>query len=132
MVGQRTTVSMTTNNKAAYFNVMSPGEGGNALYNGSMSSPATSFTATSMRSGDQRIRINRYRNAARRGERSQIRLKVSVTGLAGATATQVEEDASIPGTNYSATGNIPARLSIEALRGIFALAWSAGVVDLVI
>ncbi len=117
--GQRISVSMTANNKAAYFNVNSPGEADTAWYVGSMSSPENSFSGTIMRSGNQRIRVYLYRNAARRGERAQIRLNVSVTGQAGSatqlpgtvpgpggTATQLPGDALVPGTNYHATGSI--------------------------
>lgn len=121
--GQRLVASMTSNNTAAYFNVIEPGSADEAVYVGSMSSPANNAGWTVQRSGDLRIRVYLYRSAARRGESATIRLNISLTGNGsvatqlpgqvpgqGGTATQLPGDAMVPGTNYHATGPLDCRL----------------------
>jgi hypothetical protein len=121
--GQRLVASMTSNNSAAYFNVIEPGRADEAVYVGSMSSPANNAGWTIQRSGDLRIRVYLYRNAARRGESANIRLNIAITDQSGAamqlpgqvpgqggTATQLPGDAMVPGTNYHATGPLDCRL----------------------
>jgi len=115
--GQRLVASMTSNNTAAYYNVIEPGKTDEAVYVGSMSSPLNSVGWTIQKSGDLRIRVYLYRAAARRGESANIRLNISVTGAGGVatqlpgqmpgqggTASQLPGDALVPGTNYHATG----------------------------
>ena len=116
--GQRLAVSMTSNNSAAYFNILPPGGGDAALYVGENSDPANSYSATLQQSGDHRIRVYLYRAAARRGERANVRISLSVTGRGdtttqlpgtppangGGTASQLPGDALVAGTPFHARG----------------------------
>jgi len=108
---------MTSNNSAAYFNIIDPGERDVASYVGANSDPANSYSATLLKSGDTKIRVYLYRAAAMRGERANVRLSISVTGSggtatqlpgtpsgSGGTATQLPGDALVAGTPYHATG----------------------------
>jgi hypothetical protein len=111
--GQRLVASMTSDNSAAYFNVIEPGKADEAVYVGSMSSPSNSVGWTIRKSGDLRIRVYLYRAAARRGERATIRLNIAVNGSGagatqlpgqGGTASQLPGDALVQGTNFHARG----------------------------
>lgn len=123
--GQRLAVSMTSNNDAANFNLIAPGERDVAFYVGSNSSPSNVYNGRVPKSGDLKIRVYLYRAAAMNGERANIRLSLTVSGAGGATqlpgtapgngavAGQLPGDALVPGTQYNATG----RLSCMARLG---------------
>lgn len=81
--GQLMSVRFTTDNRFNYFNIVPPGRT-EAAYNGSISGASADIVAT--RSGDYRIPVYLMRNAARRGEIADFRLRVSVTD---GTATQL-------------------------------------------
>ncbi|MCM5570088.1 hypothetical protein M6I34_06175 [Burkholderiaceae bacterium FT117] len=90
--GQSMNVSMATDNGANYFNILAPGEGEVALFNGSTSE--NQFEGVLPRSGDYRIRVYLMPSAARRHEAARYRLEMIVSGparasgaRAGATAT---------------------------------------------
>lgn len=117
--GQRLAASMTSNNTAAYFNIMAPGEDYVAFYVGSNGIPLNSFSGTVPKSGDLKFRVYLYRAAARRGESANVRLSISITGQGGTathlpgnvqsdggTASHLPEDALVAGTPYNATGRI--------------------------
>lgn len=118
--GQRLVVSMQSKNRAAYFNLIAPGEQNVAFYAGDMSNPLNSFNGTVPKSGNMKIRVYLYRAAARRGEIAKINLRISITGKGGAAtqlpgnappagghATHLPGDAMVPGTNYHATTILP-------------------------
>jgi hypothetical protein len=148
--GQRLVVSMLSNNQAAYFNLIAPGEQNVAFYTGEMGSPFNSFSGVVPRSGDLKIRVYLYRAAARRGESARINLRISVTdqgGVAtqlpgvvppggghathlpgavppgGGNATHLPGDALVPGSNYHATTILPCAFD----GGVPARRCSAGV-----
>jgi hypothetical protein len=99
--GQTMNVSMATKHGATYFNILAPGETEVAMFNGSIN--GNQYEGTLPQSGDYRIRVYMMRSAARRNEVANYRLEmiVSTPGTSGGG------DATVPGTNYNATGNIP-------------------------
>jgi hypothetical protein len=74
---QTMTVTMTTSNKSAYFNVNPPGEDA-AIFIGSTSGDR--FEGKLTASGDYTIRVYLMRNAARRNESANYTLKIAVSG----------------------------------------------------
>lgn len=72
--GQRLTVSLRTSNRSNYFNVWAPGAD-TALYNETTGAP---FSGTLPADGDYRIQVYLMRNAARRNERANYTLNLSV------------------------------------------------------
>jgi hypothetical protein len=103
--GQRLSVSMTSKNTAAYFNLIAPGETDVAFYVGSNSTPLNRFDGIVPSTGDMRVRVYLYRAAARRNEVANYRLAISITGEAKQSGPP--GDAMIPGTDYHARGEIP-------------------------
>ncbi|MGJ3265071.1 MAG: SH3 domain-containing protein [Salinarimonas sp.] len=89
--GQRMQVSLTSSNTATYFNVYAPGSGPNdtALAAGTRTGPSmpeiNRFDGVLPSSGEYTISVFLFRNAARRGERADYTLDISVTGDIGAT-----------------------------------------------
>lgn len=100
--GQTMNVSMATRNTATYFNILEPGQTEVAIFNGSTS--GNQFKGSLKKSGDYSIRVYMMRSAARRNEVANYRLEISVAGTGG---TSGGGDATVPGTNFNATGNIP-------------------------
>ncbi len=100
--GQYMNVSMATDNRSNYFNIMEPGEEYAAIYNSSTS--GNQFEGTTAKSGDYRIRVYLMRSAARRGERANYRLEMIVSG-SGSSG-----DAMVSGTRYNATGEVACKL----------------------
>ncbi|MEV8467272.1 SH3 domain-containing protein [Fluviibacterium sp. DFM31] len=88
--GQTMTVSLTTDNAAAYFNVYAPGAGPGdaALAVGSLIGPMmpdlNRFEGVLPTSGTYTISVYLYRAAARRDEVAAYTLDVAVTGATGA------------------------------------------------
>lgn len=78
--GQTLRVSMRTNNRSAYFNVIAPGAQ-SALFDGSVR--GNSFSGRLPQTGDYRVRIYLMRNAARRGESATFSLDIGVSGQMG-------------------------------------------------
>lgn len=76
--GQAMNISMASPNLAAYFNLLEPGETEVAVYNGSMSDSLNMFEGVAAKSGDYRIRVYLYRNAARRNETAPYTLEAIV------------------------------------------------------
>lgn len=99
-------VSMSTNNDASYFNILAPGETEVALFNGSTS--GNQYEGTLSQSGDYKIRVYMMRSAARRNEVANYRLEMIVSTPDNAGNGS---DATVPGTNYNATGKIPCHVS---------------------
>jgi hypothetical protein len=100
--GQSMNVSMTTNNGASYFNILPPGETEVAMFNGSIN--GNQYEGALPKSGDYKIRVYMMRSAARRNEVANYRLEMIVSTP---SSTSGAKDATVPGTNYNATGNIP-------------------------
>jgi hypothetical protein len=75
--GQRLAASLKTDNPSNYFNIWAPGAS-EAIYNSSVSGELADVIVRS--SGDYRIQVYLMRNAARRNESADYRLKVEVTG----------------------------------------------------
>jgi hypothetical protein len=94
-------VSMATNNGANYFNILAPEETEVAMFNGSTN--GKQFEGTLSQSGDYKIRVYMMRSAARRNEVANYRLEMIVSTPSN---TSNGSDATVPGTNYNATGNI--------------------------
>ncbi len=76
--GQTMKVAMKTTNGAAYFNVLPPASTGEAIFIGS--TEGLSFEGALPKDGDYAIRVYLMRSAARRGERANVTLTVSITG----------------------------------------------------
>lgn len=74
--GQSMNISMASSNLSAYFNLLEPGETEVAVFNGSMGE--NMFEGVAAKSGDYRIRVYLYRNAARRGEKAPYTLEAAV------------------------------------------------------
>jgi len=100
--GQHMNISMSTNNGANYFNILAPGQTEVAMFNGSTSE--NQYEGTLSQSGDYKIRVYMMRSAARQNEVANYRLEMIIS-TAGNTSGR--GDATVPGTNYNATGNIP-------------------------
>lgn len=117
--GQRLAVSMRSTNRAAYFNLLAPGEQYVAFYTGDSSTPFNRFNGIVPKTGNMKIRVYLYRAAARRGELARVTLNVSITGRGG-VATQLPSRPPAggagqlpspppmrPGSNYDATTILP-------------------------
>ena len=74
--GQAMNISMGSQNASAYFNLLEPGETEVAVFNGSMNE--NMFEGTAKKSGDYRIRVYLFRNAARRNEKADYVLEAIV------------------------------------------------------
>ena len=83
--GQMMSVFLSSDNAATYFNVYAPGRslGDEALAIGELSNPINDWTGVLPASGEYTVAVFLYRSAARRGETSNFRLDVSVTGDTG-------------------------------------------------
>ncbi|HEX6219155.1 MAG TPA: hypothetical protein VFZ35_07770, partial [Sphingomicrobium sp.] len=78
--GEQLSVSMTSNNRSAYFNLIAPGQGNVAYYVGSNSNPPNRFDGMAPARGTQRIRVYLYRASGRRGEAASFQLYISTGG----------------------------------------------------
>jgi hypothetical protein len=81
--GQQLSVSMTSNHRAAYFNLLAPGQGNAAYYVGSNSNPVNRFDGVAPARGLQRIRVYLFRSFGRRADVANFQLYVSVSGRPG-------------------------------------------------
>lgn len=76
--GQTMTVSLSSANKSAYFNVLPPGSADEAMFIGSTS--GSRFTGSLPASGAYTIRVYLMRAAARQGQAAAFTLSIGVTG----------------------------------------------------
>ena len=97
--GQQLSVSMTSNHRAAYFNLLAPGQGGAAYYVGGNSMPINRFDGVAPARGLQRIRVYLYRSFGRRADVASFQLHVSVGGRPGWGANPI-----LPGPVYPGPG----------------------------
>jgi hypothetical protein len=98
--GQRMTVDLETDHSGNYFNVLAPGQTNVAFFVGS--TQGNRFRDKLQTTGDYTLRVYLVRAAARRNETVRYQLKVAVTGAASGSG-----DATVPGTEFHATGQIP-------------------------
>ena len=126
--GQVMTVTLRPTNNATYFNIYSPGKGpgDEALANSSIDGPMVpdlnQFSGILPSDGEYTISVYMMRSAARRNEKSNFTLDISIS--AKGTATQLPDkipvpasgDVLVPGTDFNATGIIScARSSGQAM-----------------
>lgn len=104
--GQQMHVSLNTKHTALYFNVLPPGSNDEAIFIGS--TEGNKFDGTLSATGTYKIRVYLMASAARRNESGNYGLAISVTG--GGSGG----DAKVAGTNYNATGKVPAALGTGA------------------
>lgn len=104
--GQTLRIELSTSNASNYFNVWAPGAD-EALFIGSNS--GAQFEGVLPASGDFRIDVYLYRNAARRNEVADYTLTVAVTGAAAPAPHPASPsgDALVPGTPFHATAQVP-------------------------
>lgn len=105
--GQTLTVSMKASQAAAFFNVLPPGSKDVAIYNSSIG--GNDYAGTLEKSGTYTLRVYLMRNEARRGVQADYTLKISITGAAAAAG-----DATVAGTRFHATGQVPCTMGTEA------------------
>lgn len=99
--GQTMTVNLSTNNGGNSFNIFAPGTlPGNdaAMFIGDIN--GNRYEGTLPSTGDYLVQVFLVRSAARRNEVANYRLQINIAG-------KTNTDATVPGTNYHATGNVP-------------------------
>jgi hypothetical protein len=74
--GQSMNVSMATDNRSSYFNIIAPGKANEAIFVGSIA--GNQFEGTVPAGGDYKIRVYLMRNAARRDETAKYRLEMII------------------------------------------------------
>ncbi len=113
--GQRMIAILETDNHGNYFNVLEPGESGEAVFIGSID--GNTFEGELSETGDYTIRVYLMRSSARRGETAKYKLDVAVAAV-GSLPSQAEpsnlteEDVRGSGTSFDATGDIPCALQL--------------------
>ncbi|WP_237214826.1 hypothetical protein [Falsiroseomonas oryziterrae] len=126
--GQMLQVVLHAGSDAVGFNVFEPGHVPGrdaALYIGEQGGPRMEVRTS--HDGDYLIQVFLNRAAARRGERANYRLEVAATG-GGTAAPARGNDATVPGTGFHATGQLPCareqgqpmascRFGVERTRG---------------
>jgi hypothetical protein len=100
--GQTLSVKLQKTNAQNYFNVMSPGSTGSAMFVGDSGEDYSGVLPTD---GDYIVRVYLMRPAARRGESSDYMLTVGASGKALAPIA-ASKDALIPGTSYHGSAKI--------------------------
>lgn len=103
--GQYMNVSLATKHGATYFNILAPGKGEEAMFNGSIN--GNQYEGALPASGDYKVRVYMMRSAARRNESAHYRLEMVVDGAGRAAAQTPAPDAKVAGTEFHAAGNIP-------------------------
>ncbi len=108
---QHMKVTLTSSSSSIYFNVFAPGKvpgKDEALFIGDTG--GNIFEGVLPASGDYMIQVFLYRNAARAGVRAKFTLDLAIDAAASA-------DATVPGTQFNATGEINcARYAGQSLR----------------
>ncbi len=109
--GQSLTVTLACPNKQAYFNV-TPAGSSSALYIGSLGGtkmPARRLPAD----GNYVVRVYLMRAAADRNEKASYKLTLALSGEA-LKALPATSDATVPGTLYHATAEVPCRYYLDS------------------
>lgn len=102
--GQTMTVSLKGSNGANYVNVLAPGSGDMAMFNGPLAD--NRFSGLLPTDGVYSLRVYLMRSAARRNESSDFTLSVAITGQP-LKPVSAKVDAVIPGTPYHAQTTTP-------------------------
>jgi hypothetical protein len=76
--GETLSVTMTTSNKSAYFNILPPGSTDEAIFIGSTS--GNSFRGALSDTGAYKVRVYLMRNAARQNQSAVFTLKIGLSG----------------------------------------------------
>lgn len=97
--GQLMTVSLKTDNTANYFNVLPP-DSEAAIFIGS--TLGNDWSGALPEDGVYKVRVYLMRSAARRNEKANFTITMSITGKASGSV-----DAKVAGTAYNATGRVP-------------------------
>ena len=71
-------INLTTDNASSYFNILAPGETQVAMFIGSVE--GNRYEGRLPKSGDYTIRVYLMRSAARRGEKANYKLDITVAG----------------------------------------------------
>jgi hypothetical protein len=100
--GQTLSVELQKTNAQNYFNVMSPGSTGSAMFVGDSGENYSGVLPTD---GDYIVRVYLMRPAARRGESSNYTLTIGASGKALAPIA-ASKDALVPGTSYHASAKV--------------------------
>jgi hypothetical protein len=100
--GQTLSVELQKTNAQNYFNVMSPGSTGSAMFVGDSGENYSGVLPTD---GDYIVRVYLMRPAARRGESSNYTLTIGASGKALAPVA-ASKDALVPGTSYHASAKV--------------------------
>ncbi len=101
--GQYADIEMTTDNTAAYFNIIAPGETDVALFNSS-SSGSNQYDGKLPATGDYKVRVYLFRAAARRGETANYRLHIAIETVGGTAARPEAEAPDVPAAPESLAG----------------------------
>lgn len=102
--GQTMAVSLKGSNGANYMNVLAPGSGDVAMFNGQLAE--NRFSGLLPTDGIYSLRVYLMRSAARRNESSDFTLSVAITGQP-LKPVSAKVDAVIPGTPYHAQTTTP-------------------------
>lgn len=107
--GQAMNVSMATDNKSNYFNILPPGSDAEAMFIGS--TKGNQFEGTLPESGDYKVRVYLMRNAARRNETANYRLEMIIAAAGKGTAAPGSDGKSSAERagegDFDATGKVP-------------------------
>lgn len=114
--GQMASITVTTNNPSAGFNVYVPGRGpgDEALYN-SETGGGMSYQGSLYMNGDHTISVFLNRAAARQGQSADISVSVSLSGGSGSSAGGGNPPLGelVPGDEFTATTIIPCSRSAQ-------------------
>jgi len=94
--GQYMNVSMATDNRANYFNILEPGEDNVAIFNGSLSSGGNQYEGILQESGDYKVRVYLMRSAARRNEVANYRLEMIIASAGRPEGDPGQPQAKVP------------------------------------
>jgi hypothetical protein len=112
--GQRLAVTLKAIHGSAEMHVWAPGS--DAAMSVGSADPYR-FSAVLTTNGRYRVQVYQMRAFARRGATARYALTVAITGGSGGGPATRPDDASVAGTNYNATADIPCALAAGAAMG---------------
>lgn len=115
--GQVISIDLRSSNPSGYFNLLR-GNNETAIHTGSVD--GNSYTGALPASDDYRIRVYLMRNAARRGERMNYTLSVSIRGNApggSAPSPEDDDDGMAGGADYWRVANVPRGDTLNVRNG---------------
>jgi len=110
--GQKMTVTLMSGNPSCYFNLTAPGQDA-ALFVGSTS--GSKYEGVLPSDGDYAVRVYLMRNAARRGEKANYSITISVAG--GAQDGGAAPQGNAPPAEYDGTGKVKCSADKPTLDG---------------